>query len=226
MVHPAVWMPTATEGHLSLACTAWLRLALALGLLLQFQLPTALVAARAVSAAGPHALAISPLDAFSGQDVLGAAGVSYASEDNSSFGRKKGKKKPGKGEDREYENGELPPVEDTVGWTDPRLNGGRLIDVSAPLLLPMPDFALARRERAAPDCELTGLANVRACSTSRTRSASRSTSSSLPNPTRSSSPSPGCTPTSSTFPPPPLSPLLSPPLSLSPSHPPSSLPAG
>ena len=30
---------------------------------------------------------------------------------------------------RRYERGELPPVEDTVGWVDPRLNGGRLIDV-------------------------------------------------------------------------------------------------
>lgn len=29
-----------------------------------------------------------------------------------------------------YENGELPPVKDTVGWADPRLNGGRFIDVS------------------------------------------------------------------------------------------------
>ncbi|KAI0344375.1 hypothetical protein BDW22DRAFT_1412865 [Trametopsis cervina] len=27
-----------------------------------------------------------------------------------------------------YENGELPPVKDTVGWADPRLNGGRFID--------------------------------------------------------------------------------------------------
>ena len=31
---------------------------------------------------------------------------------------------------REYENGELPPVENTSGWVDPRLNGGRLLDVS------------------------------------------------------------------------------------------------
>lgn len=30
---------------------------------------------------------------------------------------------------REYENGELPPVENTHGWVDPRLNGGRLLDV-------------------------------------------------------------------------------------------------
>ncbi|KAI0754769.1 hypothetical protein C8Q80DRAFT_1140917 [Daedaleopsis nitida] len=29
---------------------------------------------------------------------------------------------------REYENGELPPVENTLGWIDPRLNGGRFID--------------------------------------------------------------------------------------------------
>ncbi|KZT09206.1 uncharacterized protein LAESUDRAFT_722933 [Laetiporus sulphureus 93-53] len=29
---------------------------------------------------------------------------------------------------REYENGELPPEEDTIGWVDPRLNGGRLLD--------------------------------------------------------------------------------------------------
>ncbi|KAH9949796.1 hypothetical protein B0H21DRAFT_726017 [Amylocystis lapponica] len=29
---------------------------------------------------------------------------------------------------REYENGELPPVEHTVGWIDPRLHGGRLLD--------------------------------------------------------------------------------------------------
>ncbi|KAI0647858.1 hypothetical protein C8Q79DRAFT_952263 [Trametes meyenii] len=39
---------------------------------------------------------------------------------------KKGKHKGKDG--REYENGELPPVEGTVGWVDPRLNGGRLID--------------------------------------------------------------------------------------------------
>ncbi|OSD02508.1 hypothetical protein PYCCODRAFT_1367557 [Trametes coccinea BRFM310] len=30
--------------------------------------------------------------------------------------------------DRKYENGELPPVEDTAGWIDPRLNGGRFLD--------------------------------------------------------------------------------------------------
>ncbi|EMD40180.1 hypothetical protein CERSUDRAFT_81469 [Gelatoporia subvermispora B] len=29
---------------------------------------------------------------------------------------------------REYENGELPPEENTFGWVDPRLNGGRLLD--------------------------------------------------------------------------------------------------
>lgn len=29
-----------------------------------------------------------------------------------------------------YEHGEMPPREDTVGWVDPRLNGGRFIDVS------------------------------------------------------------------------------------------------
>lgn len=28
-----------------------------------------------------------------------------------------------------YENGEIPPTNDTVGWIDPRLNGGRLLDV-------------------------------------------------------------------------------------------------
>ena len=28
-----------------------------------------------------------------------------------------------------YENGELPPTQDTIGWVDPRLNGGRFIDV-------------------------------------------------------------------------------------------------
>ena len=30
-----------------------------------------------------------------------------------------------------HEHGETPPKEDTVGWIDPRLNGGRFIDVSA-----------------------------------------------------------------------------------------------
>ncbi|KAI9068722.1 hypothetical protein FKP32DRAFT_1641901 [Trametes sanguinea] len=30
--------------------------------------------------------------------------------------------------ERKYENGELPPVEDTAGWIDPRLNGGRFLD--------------------------------------------------------------------------------------------------
>lgn len=29
----------------------------------------------------------------------------------------------------EYKNGETPPVENTVGWIDPRLNGGRFLDV-------------------------------------------------------------------------------------------------
>lgn len=29
----------------------------------------------------------------------------------------------------QYENGELPPREDTEGWIDPRLNGGRFLDV-------------------------------------------------------------------------------------------------
>ena len=32
-------------------------------------------------------------------------------------------------EDREYENGELPPTKNTLGWIDPRLKGGRFIDV-------------------------------------------------------------------------------------------------
>ncbi|KAI0079467.1 hypothetical protein K474DRAFT_1592051 [Panus rudis PR-1116 ss-1] len=31
-------------------------------------------------------------------------------------------------DDYEYKNGELPPRNDTVGWVDPRLNGGRLLD--------------------------------------------------------------------------------------------------
>ncbi|CDO68994.1 hypothetical protein BN946_scf184834.g1, partial [Trametes cinnabarina] len=34
----------------------------------------------------------------------------------------------GRNGDRKYENGELPPVEDTVGWVDPRLKGGRFLD--------------------------------------------------------------------------------------------------
>jgi len=32
---------------------------------------------------------------------------------------------------REYENGELPPERNTVGWVDPRLNGGRLLDYTS-----------------------------------------------------------------------------------------------
>ena len=32
-------------------------------------------------------------------------------------------------EDRAYENGELPPTKNTLGWIDPRLKGGRFIDV-------------------------------------------------------------------------------------------------
>ena len=35
---------------------------------------------------------------------------------------------------RRYENGELPPMENTLGWVDPRLNGGRFIDVRCPIL--------------------------------------------------------------------------------------------
>ena len=31
--------------------------------------------------------------------------------------------------DRKYENGEMPPVKNTVGWVDPRLNGGQFLDV-------------------------------------------------------------------------------------------------
>ena len=38
-------------------------------------------------------------------------------------------KDKGKGDGPRYENGELPPVKNTVGWVDPRLNGGRFIDV-------------------------------------------------------------------------------------------------
>ncbi|KAI0655373.1 hypothetical protein C8Q70DRAFT_426814 [Cubamyces menziesii] len=135
MAFPAVWMPSTTAGkgrsraRAHLAWTAWLRLALALGVFLQ------LVTARAVSAAGPRVLAISPLEGLGGQDVLGAPGARYLSEDygDLSLKRKKGNKgknpAASKGEDgREYKNGELPPVEDTEGWTDPRLNGGRFID--------------------------------------------------------------------------------------------------
>ncbi|RPD62613.1 hypothetical protein L226DRAFT_532393 [Lentinus tigrinus ALCF2SS1-7] len=33
--------------------------------------------------------------------------------------------------DREYENGELPPTKHTLGWIDPRLKGGRLIDYTS-----------------------------------------------------------------------------------------------
>lgn len=29
-----------------------------------------------------------------------------------------------------YEHGELPPLQNTIGWHDPRLNGGRFLDVS------------------------------------------------------------------------------------------------
>ena len=29
-----------------------------------------------------------------------------------------------------YKDGELPPLRDTAGWIDPRLNGGRFLDVS------------------------------------------------------------------------------------------------
>lgn len=32
-----------------------------------------------------------------------------------------------------YEDGELPPLKDTEGWIDPRLNGGRFLDVSLDL---------------------------------------------------------------------------------------------
>lgn len=33
-----------------------------------------------------------------------------------------------------YEDGELPPLKDTEGWIDPRLNGGRFLDVSLDLM--------------------------------------------------------------------------------------------
>ncbi|KAI0822075.1 hypothetical protein BC628DRAFT_1392246 [Trametes gibbosa] len=62
---------------------------------------------------------------------IGAMGQEVLSPDVLS-GNTRGQGKKGndkkKGGDREYENGELPPVRDTVGWVDPRLNGGRLID--------------------------------------------------------------------------------------------------
>ena len=35
----------------------------------------------------------------------------------------------------EYSNGETPPMEDNIGWVDPRLNGGRFLDVRTALLL-------------------------------------------------------------------------------------------
>ncbi len=38
--------------------------------------------------------------------------------------------------DRKYEHGELPPMENTLGWIDPRLNGGRFIDVRSLACLP------------------------------------------------------------------------------------------
>ena len=39
-----------------------------------------------------------------------------------------GPEKGGNGEHR-YEHGELPPLQNTVGWVDPRLKGGRFLDV-------------------------------------------------------------------------------------------------
>ncbi|CCL98518.1 uncharacterized protein FIBRA_00517 [Fibroporia radiculosa] len=41
---------------------------------------------------------------------------------------------------RKYENGELPPEENTPGWADPRLRGGRLLDVRPPVLLILPSY--------------------------------------------------------------------------------------
>ncbi|KAL6308277.1 hypothetical protein BKA93DRAFT_868952 [Sparassis latifolia] len=35
---------------------------------------------------------------------------------------------------REYENGELPPVGNTEGWIDPRINGGRFLDFTTDVL--------------------------------------------------------------------------------------------
>ncbi|TBU23727.1 hypothetical protein BD311DRAFT_767882 [Dichomitus squalens] len=40
---------------------------------------------------------------------------------------------PPKG-DRKYENGEMPPVRNTVGWVDPRLNGGQFLDYTTKTL--------------------------------------------------------------------------------------------
>ncbi|TCD68519.1 hypothetical protein EIP91_010575 [Steccherinum ochraceum] len=37
-------------------------------------------------------------------------------------------KRPGNGGEPRYEHGELPPLQDTIGWVDPRLNGGRFLD--------------------------------------------------------------------------------------------------
>lgn len=101
---------------------------------LVFALGLRAVLGAAVVPTGPEARSLPAVAAA--LDGPGAAGQEVLA--STSFGvMEKGKGKGGdKDKDhREWENGELPPVRDTVGWVDPRLNGGRLIDVSSVLEL-------------------------------------------------------------------------------------------
>lgn len=107
-----------------LSCTLWGRGVPLFALVLVLGLCTVLQVAAVPTLTGESSLDAA-LDRLgqTAQEVLAPAMLSAE-------GRGKGKGKDKKGGDREYENGEMPPVRDTVGWVDPRLNGGRLIDVS------------------------------------------------------------------------------------------------
>lgn len=124
MTHPLpVQMHVHTHTFTSVAA-----LVFALGLSLRTVLGAAVVPTAPEAGSLPAVAAALDGPGAAGQEVLAAA---------SFVDMEKGKGKGGdKDKDhREWENGELPPVRDTVGWVDPRLNGGRLIDVSCVLEL-------------------------------------------------------------------------------------------
>ncbi|KAL1950451.1 hypothetical protein VTO73DRAFT_5575 [Trametes versicolor] len=97
-------------------------LVFALGLSLRAVLGAAVVPAAPEAGSLPAVAAAFDGPGAAGQEVLAAA--SFVDMEKGKKGGDKDKDK----DHREWENGELPPVRDTVGWVDPRLNGGRLID--------------------------------------------------------------------------------------------------
>lgn len=123
MTHP---LPAQMHVHTH-TFTSVAALVFALGLSLRAVLGAAVVPTAPEARSLPAVAAALDGPGAAGQEVLAAA--SFVDMEK---GKKGGDKDKGH---REWENGELPPVRDTVGWVDPRLNGGRLIDVSSMLEL-------------------------------------------------------------------------------------------